>query len=646
MQKFWFVGAFLSLTAVCAQQKDSMSVSLDEVVISDTRFELKKEKSGKVIVSLTRKDFENKPGQSLAAVLNSVAGVEINGGNSANGKNLGYYIRGGKNQQVLILINGNPVTDASGISFEYDLRLLPADQVERVEIMKGAAGTLYGTGAATAVINITLKKAGSLPFQGTAYVNMGTQNTATQQKISAHDFNQGLSFNGTTGKVNYLASLNSTETNGTSQTTVSENSVAEPDRFSRQNLMFSLGYKPTNHYNLNFFGNYDRIANAYDGIFDNTGLNDTPSNFSQSEQFRFGFNPKFTWKNGEVVLHTAFTQLQRDYTELNNWTSQTEYTVYDSRSVNTDLTGKLKLNEQLVVISGLNFQFHDMQTESPYGNIVREAATFRFYDPYATVVWQSNFGFNLNTGARLNSHSQYGTQWVYTVNPSFTWGKAFQVKTLASYSTAVVAPSLYQLYSPYGNSNLTPEKNATIEAGIETTTLDKKFNFSIVGFLREQHNSFGFFFDSTTFASYYINIEGKNKVKGLETEVRCTVLPQLSLTANYTFTQPDAALLRLIPKQKINLAADFTCSPRWSINANWQFTGARTDSFYDGTTFAVTDVTLDAYSLLNASTRYQLIKNRMAVFGSVTNITNASFTEISGYTTLGRNFRLGVSIQL
>jgi hypothetical protein len=79
-------------------------------------------KSGKVITKITTEDLRNKPGQSIATILNTVAGVEINGSQSAAGKNLGYYLRGGKNSQVLILIDGIPVNDASGISMEYDLQ--------------------------------------------------------------------------------------------------------------------------------------------------------------------------------------------------------------------------------------------------------------------------------------------------------------------------------------------------------------------------------------------------------------------------------------------------------------------------------------------------------------------------------------------
>nr|MBP6558002.1 TonB-dependent receptor plug domain-containing protein [Flavobacterium sp.] len=100
MKKNIRISALIALATACtyAQEQDSTKVnSLKEVVISDTKFAQSKEKSGKVIEVISSKDLEKKSGQSLATVLSQVTGVEINGNQSANGKNLGYYIRGGKN---------------------------------------------------------------------------------------------------------------------------------------------------------------------------------------------------------------------------------------------------------------------------------------------------------------------------------------------------------------------------------------------------------------------------------------------------------------------------------------------------------------------------------------------------------------------
>ncbi|MGL2967371.1 TonB-dependent receptor plug domain-containing protein [Flavobacterium sp. XGLA_31] len=646
MKKTVRAAAVLALLNTCAyaQVKDSVAVNqLNEVVISDTKFAQSKEKSGKVIEVITAKDLANKVGQNLANVLSQVAGVEINGNQSANGKNLGYYIRGGKNRQVLILIDGIPVTDASGISLEYDLRLLPVEQIERIEVMKGAASTLYGTGAATGVINITLKKAGKQTLQGNAYVNIGSNNTADNHKYNGHDFNQGFSVNGRYQKVNFFAGLNSTETKGMSQI-AGEN--YEPDSFSRQNILTRLGYNVTDKLSLDFFGNYDKISNNYDQPFDNTGFNDVTLNKTASEQFRFGFAPKFKYNKGELNINSGFTKIKRDYSEFNSYTSGTDYSVYDSRSATVDAFNKYKFSKAFFIVTGINFQFHDMESQTPYSTINRESTRFNMVDPYLTLVYDTPFGLNINLGSRLNIHSEYGNHTVYNINPSYNFATTFPLKVLASYSTAYITPSLYQLYSEYGNTKLTPEENTTIEAGFETALWDKKLTINAVGFYRDQKDSFDFYWDSTTFQGYYINIDGKNKAKGVETEVTLQLSTKLKLNGNYTFTQVDEALDRLIPKHKVNAGLEYQPTNRTFFNLSYQYFDARNDAFFDGNTFGTTQAKLDSYQLVNALVKYTLIKNRLTVFGAATNIFNKDFTENIGYSARGRNFKVGLNIIL
>lgn len=649
-KKFVRISALCVFMTTCAfaQQKDTIASKneLEEVVISDSKFALAKEKSGKVITKITADDLKKKSGQSIATILNSVAGMEINGNQSVAGKNLGYYIRGGKNSQVLILIDGIPVNDASGISFEYDLRLLPADQVESIEIMKGAASTLYGTGAATGVINIKLKKSGKKAIAGNVYFNAGTNSTALAKKTNLQDFNQGFSVNGNLEKVTYFTSLNSTETNGISQVAApSATANYDADRFSRINYLAKLGYKFSDNLTLDFFGNYDKINNDYDGGFDNTGTNDTNLNHTTSKQFRFGFTPKYKYAKGEFVLNSSFNKLIRSYSDFDSWSNSVGFSEYQSRNVNVDAFNKYKISQSLFFVSGAQYQFYDMNSVTPYGNIAKESTKFNMIDPYVTGVFTSDFGLNLNAGARWNIHSEYGNQLVYNVNPSFDF-EAIPLKILASYSTAFVTPSLYQLYSEYGNSTLTPEKNSTIEVGFETQLLDKKIKFNAVTFFREQTNFIGFYTNPVTYDSNYININGTNKAKGVEAEVSVAVSEKIKWNSNYTFTSVDSALDRLIPKHKVNSSADFQINDRLFFNLTYQYVDNRKDAFFDGNTYATQKITLGSYQLLNSTVRYEWIKNRLSVFGTATNIFNVDFVENVGYSALGRNFKLGMTINL
>lgn len=650
MKKNSTISAFFALVATCAwaQEQDSVKVNpLQEVVISDTKFAQSKEKSGKIIEVISAKDLEKKTGQSLATVLSQVTGVEINGNQSANGKNLGYYIRGGKNRQVLILIDGIPVTDASGISLEYDLRLLPVEQVESIEVMKGAASTLYGTGAATGVINITLKKGAKKEIEGNAYLNIGSNNTSDDKKYNGQDFNQGISVNGNYKKVNYFAGINSTETGNMSQIAPPNESVTyEDDRFSRQNAIAKFGFKATERLSLNFFGNYDRLKNGYDLTYDNTGSNDSPINTTTSEQVRFGFSPKYQYRKGEFILNSGFNKIVRDYTEFNSFSGTTDSSVYESRNVVLDGVNKYNINKDFAVILGVNYQFNDMLSETPFGNIDNQSTKFNIIDGYATLVYHFDFGLNINAGGRLNNHSAYGNNFVYNFNPSYNFKTSFPLKLVASYSTAYITPSLYQLYSEYGNANLTPEKNATAEAGFETRLLAEKLRLEAIAFYRDQTNAIDFFFNPDTFESYYINISGTNKAKGIETELTYELTSQVTLNANYTFTQVDKDLDRLIPKHKANVSFDYQPNSRTLLNVNYQYFDTRNDAFFDGNTFAVIGVKLDSYQLLNFLAKYELIKGRMTVFATATNMLNETFVENIGYSTRGRNFKLGLNFVL
>lgn len=634
--------AILWTTFGFGQIQDSTKVTaLKEVVVSDTKFAQSKEKSGKIIEVITAKELEKKSGQTIANVLSQVAGVEINGNQSPNGKNLGYYIRGGRNRQVVIYIDGIPVTDASGIGVEFDLRLLSVDQVERIEIMKGASSSLYGTGAATGVINITLKKASKEPISGNAYIHLGTQNTAETNKYSGQDANQGISLHGTLGKVSYLTSLNSSETNGISE---AKGLNYEEDSFSRINVLQKVGFAISNKLQLDFFGNYDVIKNTFDSTYGGSEISaDDALNNSESKQYRLGFLPKYKYSKGEFNLNTSFTTIERTINQFNSWTNTIDVYNYASRNINVDAINKHHFSKNFYSLLGVQYQYFDMSQLDEYTNIEKENAKFNIVDPYATLVYNSDFGLNINAGARMNNHTIYGSQWVYNINPSYNF-KNIPLKALASYSTAYITPSLYQLFSPYGNLDLKPEENATVEGGFEVAFYDKKIILNTVGFYREETNSFGFYTNPETFASNYINIEGTNNAKGIETSIVLNPIEKATITANYTFTQVEEPLSRLIPKHKANINLNYSFCPKTDISASYQYIDDRKDAYFDALSFSTENVSLKSYQLVNASISHKLIKNRLHLFCAITNILNTDFEENIGFSTRGRNFKIGLNV--
>lgn len=640
-KKFIGLSVFTLATAFAyAQESDTLKVNnLKEVVISDTKFAQSKEKSGKIIEVITSQDLEAKKGQNLANVLSQVAGVEINGNQSFNGKNLGYYIRGGRNRQVAIYIDGVPVSDASGINIEYDLRLIPVEQIEKIEVMKGASSTLYGTGAATGVINITLKKSVKNEISGNAYINLGTQNSSETSKTSAQDFNQGLLVNGIINKVSYMTTLNSTETKGMSEA-AGEN--FEEDTFSRVNVLQRIGFKATDKLSFEFFGNYDRIKNTFDNSFDGIIANsDDLNNNSFLEQFRIGFLPKYKYNKGEFAINAGASTIDRVLNISNSWSGTIDTYNYSGRSASIDAFNKYNFSKQLYLVLGAQYQYFDMTQKDAYTDVARDGAKFNLLDPYAALVFNSDFGLNINAGGRFNTHSEYGNQAVYNFNPSYSF-ENLPLKVLASYSTAFITPSLYQLYGPYGNLNLTPEENATAEFGFDSQLLNKKLTINAVGFYREEENTFGFFTDPITFASNYINIDGTYNAKGVETSVRYTLSERFNIGGNYTFTQVEEQLNRLIPKHKVNVDLSYKFKSG-TFGINYQYVDKRNDAFYNSNIWATEGVILSSYQLVNSNISYEVLPNRLQVFGAVTNIFNEDFQEVIGYNSRGRNFKLGLN---
>ena len=121
---------------------------LEEVVVIDTRFPTKRSQSGKPVIKINSETLQNFQGLGLSAVLKQYAGIEILGSQTYAGQNKTVSIRGGRNRQVLILIDGVRVSDPSRIDNDFNLNFLDLSQIESIEILKGASSTLYGSSAA------------------------------------------------------------------------------------------------------------------------------------------------------------------------------------------------------------------------------------------------------------------------------------------------------------------------------------------------------------------------------------------------------------------------------------------------------------------------------------------------------------------
>jgi vitamin B12 transporter len=461
-KQFIFVGALacsMVSTSLYAQKKPTQKKgieTLQEVVITATKFNLKKENTGKVIHTITQKELAQNAGKTVIEILNTIAGIDVKGVNANASEPRSINIRGGRSRQVLVLIDGVPVTDQSAINQEFDLRLLAVNQIESIEILKGASSTLYGSGAASAVINVILKKASEDTISGSFETSMGTNNTANSSESGLSDNNQNINVNGTLGAFNFLASFSITGVDGMSSAQSDTNTVFESDSFYSKNGLLKLGYQINEKLTIASFLNFDE----FDYDFDAGAFSDSSSNTGSQEQFRVGVQPQYTYAKGQVYLLASINSVKRNFNSFNAFSNTLDSYQYYGESINLDLVNKYEFSNQFQLITGVNYQEHSNNTITPFGAIEKDIANFNTLDPYASAVYISNYGVSINVGGRLNVHNVYGNQFVYDGNLAYSIlkNKVATVKLLTSYSTAFIAPSLYQLYDGFsGNIDLKPE---------------------------------------------------------------------------------------------------------------------------------------------------------------------------------------------
>lgn len=625
---FGMLYLIIALNALVAQDKQNKVEHLDEVVVSATKFASKKEHIGKIIYQIKAEEIANLKGKTVADVLENISSISINGSNSAAGKNKSTYIRGGRDRQVLVLIDGVPVSDPSGINTTFDLRLLTLSQVEAIEVMNGAASTLYGSGAATGIINIILKKSAQKPFSVNYEVSLGTNNSQDESDLALKDINQNISLTGTLNKFNYLASINLSKVNGLSDA-ISENStvIFEKDAFNASNVFARLGYNFSEKLNVSVLVNFDEFTYDYDGgaFFDST------INNGKNKQHRVGLSSSFKYNTGLLKLIAAFNTIDRVFDSYNSWTMETDHFEYTGKSQTVDLVNNYNISDEFQLITGINYIKHRNQTNSPFGNIDEDLANYELIDPYLTVVYNTPFGLNISAGARLNNHSEYGNHFVYNFNPSFNITD--DLKIISSYSSAFIAPSTYQLFSFYGNTDLNPEEDITIEAGL-TYTNKNKFEINSVFFYREEDSAIIL----PDFIAYQNAIETLF-AKGVETEVKINAIEDVTFRLGHTYTYKSADL-DYIPKNKFTALIETSLLENTYLSLRLKNISERTyfDQWGSGST-----IELNSYNLVDFYGGYELIKNRLTVFGQVNNIFDAIYVETIGFTTKGRNFKIGLN---
>ncbi len=637
MSKTLTLLAALLITGSALAQKDTIQTGiLDEVVVTANKTEQKQSTTGKVITVITKAQIEKSTGKTVAQLLNEQAGITINGALSNTGSVQTVFMRGGGSGRTLILMDGIPVNDPSQINNDFDLNFFSINDVERIEICKGAQSTLYGSDAIAGVINIiTTKENITKPINIKATVTAGSFGT----------LKTNVQFYGKADKFTYTARYARLQSNGFSAAFDSTGTKNyERDSYLGNVLNAALQYHADKKLVVKAFTQYSE----YKAGIDASAFTDKAFYDINNKNHTSGAG--FVFKNQSLSLtgNYQFTKQHRNYDD-NASIGAAVFSMndYDAVSRFAELYTSVKLGNGFTLLGGtdyrngsMNNQYRSVSSFGPYNSKFNDTSMNQ--QSVYTSLHFNNTHFSVEAGGRLTNHSRYGTHYTYTFNPSYTFDEHFRI--FGSIATGFKGPSLYQLYSSSGNIDLKAEVSTNYEAGLQHTF--KKFRDRIVFFYRQTDN--GIDYNSNTFKYFnYVN----QTTRGIEYEVSFQPAEHLSLSGNYTFiTAQETTQSRINfkdttynyslrrPTHSVNITSGYQFTKGMYASINGKYVSNR----YDVGGYKKADVLLDSYFLLGAYAEYKF-SNCLKLFADVQNIGNEKFFEVRGYNAIPSMFNIGAT---
>ncbi len=627
LKKLFMVGsAFWIYQNGLSQISDSAQV-LEEVVVTATKFEKKQDQTGKTVTVISRRQIEEHPGQSLSQLLQNHAGIGIAGANNNAGSEQVFYLRGANSGRTLVLIDGVPSGDPSLINAEFDLNQVSPQQVERVEILRGAQSTLYGSSAIAGVINIITRKGSSNPLSVNALLGYGSRNS----------LKGSVQLSGSKDRFDYSGNYGYDITNGFSAAAgEAGTSHYDNDGFSRHTATARVGYKAHDNLTLRVFMQHF----SYEADIDAGAFSEEADHQLTNKGTTAGFHADFARNKWKLRTAYRFQEVRRSY--LNDSIDVPGFTKYlynpfYGRNHFAEVYSSHQLSDHAELLLGVDYQQQSAHSHSltissfgPYESLFNPPH-MELLAAYATFHAKTGF-VDLEAGGRLNHHSKYGYNATYSINPSISLSG--NARLYASISTGFKSPSLYQLYSSSGEENLHPEKALTAELGIQARK--KTLFFRQTVFYRKIKNGLDFDYNSFKYFNFL-----QQKGWGLETELTWKMLEKLELTTAYTFLDFEETtqsridhtahtypyLLRR-PKHQANASLSWKLNEKWLARFSARWVGKR----WDVSGYQAPDEKLEAYGVYNFYVAFKP-HHSFSLFSDCQNIFNKTYFDVLGFNT-------------
>jgi len=631
-----------------------------EVVVSATKTPLPVSHVTSAVEVITGEELERKKIKTVIDGLRLAQGVFASS-SGGPGTEATVKMRGAFARHTLVLIDGVIVN--SPTTGSYDFSNLMTDNIDRIEILRGAQSMLYGSDAIGGVINIYTKKGTGAPT-GSAFLEYG----------SFASLREGASLSGAKGLFDFSASLSRWDTSSFSAINYRRGAY-ERDGFHNWQGSGKLGVSLPRDGRLEFNVRWYNSDSNFDGFADSGspadmfGARQSNRNLILSGTYD---QPITSWWTQKLTLAQANERLQ----SVSGTTGYNINTVLFITPTTSPfscpptfetcftpfasdleiLNRRLELQENFQVVKQLlvtvGYQFREEKADS-----------IGFYGPSdPKKVISSNAGFaqapvNLwerflvTGGVRHDSYNTFGDATTYRVTAGYLL-KETGTKFRGSYATGFKAPTLNDLFfQEFGNPDLKPEKSQSMDLGIDQSFFQDRLQLSAGYFWNRFNNLIQFIFDPavcppTTIGLCPINVADA-KTQGWELGFKFMIMEGLHLRGQYTYT-----LTRAYDNPTIPLGEDKRL-PRWPVDqasvgltyqpiepvrltVDYRFVGARNNDLANTPTQK-----LGSFNVVNASVSYDVTKN-WQVFGRVDNLFDSRYEEILFFGTPIRSVYGGV----
>lgn len=546
------------------------NIELGDVVVTANRVAQPRESVIGDVSVIEREEIQRAGQATLIELLQTQPGIEITS-NGGPGKTSGIFMRGTNSSHVLVLVDGMRMSSATLGTTTFEN--LSINQIDRIEILRGPATSLYGQDAIGGVIQIfTRKGKGEPKFYGS--VGYGTYDTkiiegGVSGQINDTSFSVGLSASDT-DSFSAIDTNNPNFDDDDGYRNVAFNATLT-QRLSEGHLMGIQLFNSdgdTRFDNSFNAGNFSSKANIQQQSLAFTSQNQFTSNWLSS--LKVGFSKDKVKSYDEIAAFVnPFnpTNFETEQTQI-NWQNDvalpvgTLTMIYDRLEEDvkstTDYDKKNRINEGYVASYLANLNSHSVQLS------LREDHN-------------SQFG-NYLTGGIGYGYS-FNTNW----------------RATASYGSAFKAPTFNDLYFPgFNNPNLKPEKSDNIEASLRY----QNDNTSISATIYENKIRDLIAFDIATFTIENLN---KTTVQGL-TLAGTQRWGNLQLNANVDIQSPRDDRTDNLLARRANRHGALNLSYNWG---DWRF-GAETTASSQRYNNLANTVSLNGYALVNLTAAYKL----------------------------------------